>query len=198
MRHFSPILICILAFSPLHAAVIVQLRVLEGDGAVYPVNSRATRGLTVQVTDESGQPVNGATVSFRLPDQGAGGTFSTGLRTEVVTTQVDGRATVWGMQWNKTPGQFDIRITAVREQARAGIMSTQYLSDATAEKVAGNTASKFQASHHGRNRWLMIGAIAAGAGVGLAFAAGQAKSTPSVSPVVPTVIGSPSIIIGPK
>ena len=124
------ILSCILAITaPIHAAVIIQLRVLEGEGAVYGIGSRATRGLTVQVTDESGKPVEGASVSFTLPVGGPGGTFKSGLRTEVLTTQADGKAAIWGMQWNRLPGPFEIKITASKDKARAGIVSTQYLNN---------------------------------------------------------------------
>ena len=57
---------------------ILQIKVTEGEGAVYAVGGRATRGVTVQVTDETGKPVEAATVSFRLPDSGAAGTFASG------------------------------------------------------------------------------------------------------------------------
>src|SRR5271155_4887613 len=80
---------------------IVQVRVVEGDGAVYAIGSRATRGVTVQLTDEAGKPVPGAAVSFRMPDSGPAGTFAGGARREIVTTGADGRAGIWGMQWNR-------------------------------------------------------------------------------------------------
>ena len=132
---------------------------MTAKASVYRTGTRATRGLTVLVTDETGKPVDMAAVSFRLPDEGASGTFSSGLRTEIVTTGPDGRATVWGMQWNKTPGPVEIRITAIKEQARAGIISTQYLSDSVAPKAGGEGV--FKASHGG-HKWLWIAAIAAG------------------------------------
>jgi len=65
---------------------ILLIRVVDGAGAVYPIGSRATRGVTVQVTDEIGKPVDSAAVSFRLPDDGPSGTFSSGMRMEIVTT----------------------------------------------------------------------------------------------------------------
>jgi hypothetical protein len=40
------------------------------DGAVYRKGARATRGLTVLVTDETGKPLEHAAVSFRLPEEG--------------------------------------------------------------------------------------------------------------------------------
>src|SRR5258708_25199991 len=152
---------------PLCASFIVQLKVVEVEGVVYRTGTRATRGLTVLVTDETGKPVEMATVSFRLPDEGASGTFGSGLRTEIATTGPDGRATVWGMQWNKTPGPVEIRITAIKDEARAGIVSTQYLSDAIAPKAGGE--GTFSASHKGRTKWVLIAAAAGGAVAGLGF-----------------------------
>ena len=179
----------------LNAAVIVQLRVVEGEGAVSGTGTRATRGITVQATDEAGKPVDGAAVSFRLPDEGPSGVFASGLRTEVVTTKADGRATIWGMQWNKSAGQFEIRITAVKDQARAGIVSSQYLSD-TATGKSVTSAGGFQVSHHSRNKWLLISAAVAGAGAGMVFAKSSQTPKATVAPTTPTQIGSPSILIG--
>jgi hypothetical protein len=182
-----------LSFAPLPAAATLQLRVLAGEGTVYPVASRATRGLTVLVTGEDGAPVEGAAVSFRLPEDGPGGTFTSGLRTEVVTTKSDGRAAVWGMQWNKLPGPFDIRITAVKDEARAGIVSHQYLTDA----LSARNEKGFSAPHRGRKKWVLIGVVAGGAAAGLAFGHSSHSSLPvPVGPVAPA-IGSPTLIIGP-
>ena len=147
--------------------VAIQLRVVEGDGAVYAIGSRATHGLSVQVTDETGKPVDAAAVSFQLPGDGPGGAFATGGKTEIATTKADGIATVWGMQWNKTAGDFDIKVTASKGQARAGMAVTQHLSDAV--KAGGE--GTFSASHHSRTKWLIIAALVGGgaaAGIGLA------------------------------
>jgi hypothetical protein len=188
---------CILAWVvPSFASVIVQLKVLEGEGTVYRTGTRATRGLTVLVTDEAGKPVANAAVSFRLPEEGAGGVFSSGLRTEVITTGPDGHATVWGMQWNKTAGPVEIRITAVKDQARAGLISTQYLSDAVAPKEGGDGV--FSASHKSRAKWILIAAaVGGGAAAGLLFArshsATAANATTSNTGIL---IGNPSINIG--
>jgi hypothetical protein len=190
------LLCCALVFSiSADASVIVQLRVVEGEGVTYRPGTRATRGVTVLVTDEAGAPVDMASVSFRLPDQGATGAFNSGLRTEVVTTGPDGRASVWGMQWNKTPGTIQIHITAVKEQARAGIVSTQYLSDSVAPKAGGEGV--FTASHSG-HKWLWIGLIAAGAVAGGAYALLRSRSsTPTSNPAVAGIsIAAPSVTVG--
>jgi len=179
---------------PARAVAILQLRVLEGDGSVYATGARGTRGVTVQVTDESGRPVEGATVSFSLPQEGPGGVFPDGLKTAIVTTRADGRASVWGMQWNHTPGQFEIRVTAAKGQARAGIICQQYLSDKIAARAGGS--GTFTPSHH-VYRWLLIGLAAGGGALGaMAFAQGRLSHPPGVAPTPPPTIGVPVITIG--
>jgi hypothetical protein len=191
------LLCCALAWTvALNGSVIVQLKVLEGEGSVYRVGTRSARGLTVLITDENGKPLDHASVSFRLPDEGPSGVFSSGLRTEVVTTGPDGHATVWGMQWNKIAGPVEIRITAVRDQARAGIVSTQYLSDSAAAKTAGGDGT-FSAPHKSRSKWIIGAVVAGGAVAGLAFARGN-STTPAAATAASTgiQIGNPTITIG--
>ncbi len=127
------LLCCALAWAvALNGATSLQLKVVEGEGAEYRPGTKATRGVTVLVTDEGGKPVANAVVSFRLPETGPSGVFNSGLRSEIVTTDADGRATVSGMQWNSSPGPVSLRITAMKDQARAGIISTQKLSESGA------------------------------------------------------------------
>ena len=106
---------------------ILQVQVVEGDGAVHATGSKASRPIVVQVTDETGSPVEGATVSFRLPDEGPTGVFSSGIRTDLVATDSHGRAALRSLQFGRTPGQLQIRITAAKGEARAGTLSTQIL-----------------------------------------------------------------------
>lgn len=195
--HWRGLLCFALAWAiPSNATVIVQLKVLEGEGTVYRTGTRATRGLTVLVTDENGKPVPDAAVSFRMPDEGASGVFSSGLKTEVITTGPDGRATAWGMQWNKTPGPVEIRITVVKDQARAGLVSTQYLSDQVAPKAGGEGV--FTAPHGGKTKWLVIAAgVAGGAAAGLFFNKSHTTPTGTSSPSSTGIlINAPTISIG--
>jgi hypothetical protein len=83
----------------------------------------------VEITEETGKPVAGAAVSFHLPEDGPGGTFVNGLRTEVVITDASGRASLHGLVANRIPGRFQIRILASKEQARAGTVSFQYVAE---------------------------------------------------------------------
>lgn len=188
------ILLASVANAPLRAAAVIQLHVVEGEGAVYAAGSRATRGITVQLTDETGKPVEAAAVSFLLPAEGPGGLFGTGQRTEVVTTRADGRASVWGMKWNATPGAFEVRVTAAKDQARAGIVVGQYLSDKLAAGPGGS--GEFHASHSWR-KWLLVGAAAGGGALAAMALAGRTNSTPAVTTnVQPPQMGTPSITIG--
>jgi hypothetical protein len=172
---------------------ILRIRVIEGEGVAYPLGGRATRGVTILVTDETGKPIQGVTVSFRLPDEGPSGTFSSGSRAEIGLTKSDGKASAWGMQWNRTEGPFEIRITAVKGQARAGTVCPVYLSKASME-TDSPAPMKLSRSH----KWLWITvAVAGGAGVAVAIAALTRKSPLPAGPTAtPTTIGTPTIAIG--
>jgi hypothetical protein len=175
---------------------ILQLRVLEGEGAVHPAGSRSARPLTVEVTDETGKPVEHAAVSFHLPEDGPGGIFLNGLRTDVVVTDVAGRAAVRGLQWNRIPGRFQIRIVASFEQARAGIVSNQYVEG---PPMAAGVAPATVQTGRSHTKWLIVGALAAG-GVAAGLLAGHSGSSPApaavTAPVPALTIGSPVITVG--
>jgi len=170
---------------------LLNLRVVEGEGSVYAAGSRATRGITVEITDEYARPVTGASVSFMLPESGPSGVFAGGKRSDVAVTNSEGKASVWGMQWNKAPGTVEVRITALKGSVRAGTISTQYISD----KLP--TSSAVSSSH--KRRYLIIGAAVAGAAAaGLALhgsGSGPTAEAPAVI-VAPPSIGIPTITIG--
>jgi hypothetical protein len=174
---------------------ILLIRIVEGEGAVYPIGSRATRGVTVQVTDETGKPVDNAAVVFRLPDDGPTGTFSSGTQTDAVTTGADGRANVWGMQWNRVTGPLEVRITAAKGQARAGTVCGLYLSNVLVSSEPRK--SKVSGWRNHRKIWIGVGVAAAAF---VAVAAISSRGTPSATSAAAGVnapqIGTPSIIIG--
>jgi len=178
---------------------ILQIKVVEGEGAVHLPGVRSARPLTVEVTDETGRPVPGAAVSFHLPESGPGGTFANGLRTEIVIADAHGRATLKGFLANRTPGRFQLRILASREQARAGIVSFQYVAEL--KSPAATSASPAAHGAARSRKWLAIGAgLAGGAVVALLASRGGSSSPPSPAapPVVtPTLtIGAPTISVG--
>lgn len=180
---------------------ILQIRVVDGEGAVHAAGTRSARPLTVEVTDETGRPIERAAVSFHLPEEGPGGVFLNGLRTDVALTDAAGRAAVRGLQWNRIPGRFQLRIFAAYEQARAGTVSFQYIEGPSAPAASPSTAGWLAIKPAGRShsKWLLIGALAAcgtiAAGIVAAHSGGSAAS-PAVPPPPPLTIGTPTITIG--
>jgi hypothetical protein len=187
----------VLAFSSTAAAqvAILQIRVLEGEGAVHAPGSRGARPLTVEVTDETGKPVEGAAVSFHLPEEGPGGVFANGMRTEVAVTDSRGHASAHGLQLNRAPGRFQIRIVASKEQARAGIVSFQYIAG-----PGSGAAAPTAGSSHGYRKWVVVALLAGGGAAAGILAAGKSGSTPAAAtapaPTIVLTIGTPTITVG--
>jgi hypothetical protein len=111
---------------------VLHIKVLAGDGANYALGAHA-KPLTVEVTDATGRPVAGARVSFQVPEEGPGGQFPNGLRTDIAITDSNGHATGHGLQLNRTAGSFAIRITAAKEQARAGTIARGVIGNSDAQ-----------------------------------------------------------------
>jgi hypothetical protein len=119
----------------------LQIRVLAGEGAIHPARSRSTHPLVVQVIDEGNRPVQAAVVGFRLPEEGPGGSFVNGLKTELVTTSSEGKASLGGFQASELMGAFQIRVTAVKGKARAGIVISQHVAGGEPPGGSGARAS---------------------------------------------------------
>ncbi len=174
---------------------ILQIRVIEGEGAVHLPGTRSPRPITVEISEETGKPVAGAAVTFHLPEEGPSGVFVNGLRTEIVISDAHGRASLHGLLANRIPGRFQIRILASKEQARAGTVSFQYV----AEPRGG--ATMLSAAPAGRRKWMALAvALAGGAVAGIVAtrggAPGPAASVPS-APLPPILsIGAPAITVG--
>jgi len=199
---------------------VLQIKVIEGEGGVHPAGARVAHPITVEVTDEAGKPVAGAAVSFQLPPDGPSGLFSNGLRTDLALTDSNGHASLHAMQLNRTAGQFRMRITAVKEQARAGIVSMQYIGEAgaqtataTAKNGAAPTAPEQKAGTSERSasitpttgkvgpriskKWMILAALAVGAGAAVVGASRASNGSKSGSPSSGTIsIGTPTITIG--
>jgi hypothetical protein len=180
---------------------LLRIRVVEGEGAIHTAGARASQPIVIFVADESGRPVEGASVSLRLPDDGPSGAFTSGMRTEVALTGPDGRASIHGIQWARSTGAVQLRIAASKGEARAGIVSTQYVTDRSSRAAsptlpAGAPAKVDQPS---RSKWVFLAALIGGAAAGGVAAAVRSGSSPSAPPAAsqPSVsIGNPSISIG--
>ena len=125
-------------------------------------------------------------VGFALPGDGPGGVFASGARTEIVTTRADGRAAVWGMQWNRAVGRFDLRITAGKGPARAAVVSTQYLVGGPEGGVAASAGVRRSAGSH---KILLISVAVVGAAVGAVVSVAGGKSAAAAA--APASISAP-------
>jgi hypothetical protein len=173
---------------------ILQIQVIEGEGGVHAPGARVARPLSVAVTDETGRPVPGAAVSFHLPEDGPGGTFPNGLRTDVTSTDELGRATLRSIQLNRISGRFQIRVIASKEQARAGTVSFQYIAESGSGAAKARTASS--GASHGRTKWIAIAVLVGGAAAGV-MASRSTSSAPPGTAAAPTLtIGAPGITVG--
>lgn len=181
---FAVTLVC----SATAQVAVLQIQFVEGEGAVHAPGSRVARPLTVEVTDEMGRPVPGAAVSFHLPDEGPGGTLANGLRTDVAVTDSQGRVSLRGLQVNRIPGRFQIRVIASKEQARAGVLSSHYVAEPRSGAAAGASKS--------RTRWIVVAAIAAAGAAAGVLSAGRGRAAGAVVPAPPQVVTPPAISIG--
>ncbi|MFN7925471.1 MAG: hypothetical protein U0Q16_35560 [Bryobacteraceae bacterium] len=184
---------------------ILQIRVLHGEGGVYPAGSRPAQGVGVQVTDETGAPVLGARVSFLLPEEGPSGAFSPGLRTALAVTGGDGKAIAPAPMLGAESGPLRVRVIAAKDQARAGCIVNQFV--AASVRVQSPAVSALREAPQprvsrggGRARWLMIvgGAVAGGLAVGLTRH-GSASSSPAAAAAVTVAaprVGTPIISVG--
>jgi hypothetical protein len=185
--------------SAIAQVAVLQIHFIEGEGAVHAPGSRTARPLTVEVTDETGRPVPGAAVSFHLPDEGPGGSFANGLRTVVAITDAQGRVSLHGLQLNRLPGRFQIRVVATKEQARAGVVASQYIAEPKSCAASPRNApvSMARASAGPRTRWIVIAAIiGGGAAAGVVSAAHRTPSPAPPSPPVAAAIAAPTLSVG--
>jgi len=186
---------------------ILRIRVLEGEGSIHTAGSRSTQAIVVILTDESGRPIEGASVSLRLPDEGPSGLFPNGMRTEIAVTGADGRVSIRGIQWARATGPVQIRITANKGEARAGVLSTQYITESagassrrSTEPTSAPTRPSIDAPS--KSRWVLLAALIGGAaagGVAAAARGGRSSTNPTAPPSVtqPGVsIGGPTISVG--
>jgi hypothetical protein len=176
---------------------ILQIRIIEGEGAVHAPGSRATRPLTVEVTDETGQPVEGAAVSFHLPEEGPGGLFANNIQTDVSVTDSHGHASVRGLQFNRSSGRFMILIVASKEQARAGIASFQYIAEPSGGAGSGGRPATAGSSHRYR-KWIAVALLAGGGAAAGILVAGRSATTPAAAAAstITLGIGTPTITVG--
>ena len=134
MRFFSLLLTPMIALQPAWAQTPVagptepdsetalQMQVVDDPGAAIQ-HSKSGKGYTVSVTDSTGVPVSEAAVAFRLPERT--GRFPDGTRAMVVYTDAEGKASFPAIYWDEADGQVELRLTAAKGTAHAGLLIEQ-------------------------------------------------------------------------
>lgn len=120
------------------SASAVQIRVVEGNGAINSIRLNRAHDPVVQVVDRGGEPLAGATVTFLLPAFGAGGTFQDNGLSLTVDTDEKGMAAARGLRPNRIAGAFHIRVTA----SWRGQPASATITETNAEPVAKSRSSK--------------------------------------------------------
>ena len=156
-------------------APMLNLVVLEGEGATNNIRQRTAREPVVQVQDENHKPVAGAIVVFTLPSNGAGGVFANGARTLSMVSDNQGQAVARGFRPNGLKGQYQIRVNASYRGQTASTAINQTNAALTASGAAASGVSgKLIAI------LVVVGAAAAG---GIVYATHNGSGTPAAATI---------------
>jgi hypothetical protein len=150
------------------AAGKLEVEIISGEGAENNIATGSATPPKVRVLDEAGNPVENAEVIFQLPMGGPSGVFSGWVRTQTLRTDASGVASVSNYTPNEIEGQFNIKVTASQGNNRGSAVIPQ-----------SNVKIVQKKSH--KTRWIIIGAIAAGAVVAIALAATGDDDKPSTT-----------------
>jgi hypothetical protein len=178
---------------PLRGQEMLNLIVVEGEGAINNIRQRTARETIVQVEDENRKPVAGAVVVFTLPSQGAGGTFANGAQTLTVMTDAQGRAVAQGLRVNRVAGKWQMRINASLGN-RTGTVTVTQTNVAAAAAGAGAAGAAAGISAKVIVIVVAVAGAAAAGGVVAATRGGGGGNTASVG--VPTTISAGTGTVG--
>ncbi len=181
----------------LGAPSLIEIRVLSGAESVHGAGTRSRIPLVVQIVDATGKPVSGAAVSFLMPPDGPAGVFANGMSTEVLITGRDGKVTLRGIRWGPEPGEVALRIAAVKGRARAGTVATVYLESPAAQGAPEAPSGRARSVSKPPRKWLLIGAVAAGAVAGGLVLGLAGSGTPVAGAArAPATVQSPGVQVG--
>jgi len=167
----------------------LRIVIVEGEGAINNVKQRVNREPIVLVEDENHKPVAGVSVTFFLPNQGPGGTFTNGTNSLTTATNAQGQAVARGIRFNNQAGAMEIRVAASIAGQTASAIITQ-------TNVLGSAASGGSAGGMSRTAKILIVAAVVGAGAALGVLAttrgGSTTTTPTTTITPGTVtVGAP-------
>src|SRR5260370_39172391 len=174
-------------------APMLNLVVLEGEGATNNIRQRPAREAIVKVQDENHKPVAGAIVVFPLPSNGAGGAFANGARTLTMVSDNQGQAVARGFRPNGLKGQFQIRVNASFKGQTASVAITQtnaVLAASGAATAGAGVSAKLI---------VVLAAIGAGAAAGGAwYATHSGTAAPTAPPIATTIAAGAASVTPPR
>ena len=174
---------------------ILKIVIVQGDGSFNNIKRKLAQEPIVQVVDESGQPVQGAEVTFTLPYDGPGGLFANNKRTSSIKTDAQGRAAAGPFVPNSTEGRFNISIKAVAGSREGLAIISQSNTMAGGVYAADGVRPKASNAKY----WIIAG-VAGGAAAGVIAAtkggSSPATAAPVAIPVPPTSVSIGSISVG--
>lgn len=171
----------------------LRIIVLEGENAINSIPLRTFTMPVIEVRDENDLPMEGADVTFNLPQVGPGAFFSNQQSSLKTRTNVQGQAAATGFRPNSEPGRFRIQVTASFGGRSGEAVITQVNSDKTLPAGAQVRPKKSS------KKWLWI-ALAAGAGAaagGAIWATSGDASTPATASTL-TLIPGPITVGNPR
>lgn len=163
--------------------MMLNIVIVEGEGAINNVRQRVNREQIVQVEDENHKPVAGAAVVFFLPNNGPGGTYPGGSSSLTTTTDAQGRAVSRGVQYNGLAGMMQIRVTASFGGVTASSVITQTNVLGVAAVGLGLTAKIL----------IAIAVAGGGAAAGVAIANKGSSSSTTNTNTTTVSAGTPSV-----
>lgn len=180
------------------APPIINIVIVEGEGAINNVKQRVNRDPIVQVEDDNHRPIAGAAVVFFLPDQGASGTFVNGSRTLTVMTDAQGRAVAMGIRPNNVNGPMQIRVTASFSGATASAVINQ--TNVNGSGGGGGSSGAATTTSTGLSGGaklaiilLIVGGAAAGGIIAATHGGGGGSSSTPVTPPIVITAGTPTV-----
>lgn len=179
LRDAAVVLCASVSAVPAFAAESLKITIIEGQSSINNLKTHSAREPVVEVRDENGRPVAGASVTFLTPATGPSALFG---EDHVYMTQTDarGRAVGRGLRPTDVPGPFEIRVSASSGPVRAAEIIRQV--NAGAEE--GKSSKKFV--------WIGVVAGAAAGGI-LAATHGGGGSAQTAGTPIPT---SPTPVTG--
>ncbi len=155
--------------------------VLQGRNNVNLIQSNVPAQVVVEVRDQNNQPVEGAEVTFQLPENGPGGSFPGQKAVFTAQTNLQGQAGASYLH-NQVKGRFDLRVTAMAGNRMGSAV------------IAQSNGVRLPSEERGgllKFRWWKVAVLAGvGATIGIILASRGSRPTITLSPG-PPVFGTP-------